>query len=248
MPAREAPCEMVTVETARGPLLVPYEVRRSARARRIRLSLGPRNQAVLSVPARGSVREALRFLQSQGDWLERHLRAAPAPTGLDRHLTRHPRLSGLGREFAVEVNFTTARPFYLYAEASGEAVFRFPAGEKAEAALGGLLREFAEEVLPRRVLELAGRVGLRVGRVSVRDQGTRWGSCSARGVISLNWRLVLLPAALHDYVIWHELAHLTEMNHSEDYWNLLRAYDPRTDAHDRALTRAGRELMRLGRG
>jgi hypothetical protein len=238
---------MVTVETARGPLLVPYAVRRSARARRIRLSIGPRNQALLLVPARGSVREALHFLRTQGDWLERHLRSAPAPTPLDRHLTRQPRLSGRGREFAVTLNFTTARPFFIHSEASGEAVFRFPAGDAAEGALAGLLREFAEEVLPPRVEELAGQAGLQVGRVTVRDQGTRWGSCSARRVISLNWRLVLLPVGLHDYVIWHELAHLTEMNHSENYWNLLRAYDPKTDANDRALTRAGRGLMRLGR-
>jgi hypothetical protein len=247
MPARLEPCEMVRVETARGPLLVPYEVRRSARARRVRLCLGPRNQALLLVPTRGSVKDALHFLRSQGDWLERHLRMAPPPMSLERHLTRHAVLSGLGREFAVALNFTTARAFFVLGEAAGEAVFRFPAGEGAEPALAGLLREFAEAVLPRRVGELAEQAGLRVGRVAVRDQGTRWGSCSARRVVSLNWRLVLLPVALHDYVIWHELAHLTEMNHSENYWNLLRAYDPKADAHDRALTRAGRALMRLGR-
>ena len=239
--------EMVAVETSGGPLLVPYEIRRSPRGRRIRLSLGQQNQAVLRVPAHGSVRDALIFLHSQGDWLQKQLRKAPPPVALAEHLAKYPRLSGLGREFAVTLNLTTARPFFVDSDKSGEVEFRYPAGEDGEEALCWLLREFAEKVLPPRVRELAARQGLRIRRVSVRDQGTRWGSCAASGTVSLNWRLVLLPVALHDYVIWHELAHLTEMNHAESFWNLLRNYDPGTNRHDRELTRISRGLMRLGR-
>jgi predicted metal-dependent hydrolase len=239
--------EIATVETAAGPLMVPYEVRRSARSRRIRLTIGTHNQALLLVPPRQSVRDAVGFLRSQGDWLERHLRAALPPVTLAAHLARHPRLSGQGRDFALTLNFTVARPFLVFSEKTGEAEFRYPAGEGQEAALQTLLRKFAEQVLPPRVHELAARHGLRVRRVHVRDQGSRWGSCSTSGTLSLNWRLVLLPALLHDYVLLHELAHLTEMNHSDDFWNLLRQYDPQSDAHDRQLTRASRPLMRLGR-
>jgi len=238
---------MMAVETSGGPVLVPYEIRRSPRGRRIRLSLGPQNQALLKVPPRASVRDALSFLRSQGDWLQRQLKKAPPPMVLAEYLTKQPRLSGLGREFAVTLNFTTARPFYVYSEKTGEAEFRYPAGEGGEGALRGLLRQFAEKVLPPRVRELAGRHGLRIKRVSVRDQGTRWGSCAASGTVSLNWRLVLLPVGLHDYVLWHELAHLTEMNHAESFWNLVRAYDSGADLHDRELTRVSRGLMRLGR-
>jgi hypothetical protein len=247
MPARREAFDITTIQTGQGPLLVPYEVRVSPRARRIRLSIGARNQALLLVPARGSLREALRFLHTQGDWLERHLRAAPAPTALDRYLSRHPLLSGLGREFTVLLNFTTTRPFFVFSQNTGEAVLRFPPGEGKERALKTLLRQFAAQVLPARTQELARRAGLSAGRVTVRDQGARWGSCSAHGGISLNWRLVLLPLPLHDYVIWHELAHLTHMNHSEAYWKLLRRYDSRTETHDRQLTRASRVVMRLGR-
>jgi len=238
---------MLAVETSGGPLLVPYEIRRSPRGRRIRLSLGQQNQAVLRVPAHGSVREALVFLRSQGDWLQKQLRKAPPPMGLTEYLTKHPRLSGLGREFAVTLNFTTTRPFFVYSDKSGEVEFRYPAGEGSGPALGKLVREFAEKVLPPWIRVLAGQRGLRIRRVSIRDQGTRWGSCAASGTVSLNWRLVLLPVDLHDYVLWHELAHLTEMNHAESFWNLLRSYDPGTDRHDRDLTRVSRGLMRLGR-
>jgi predicted metal-dependent hydrolase len=239
--------EMVAVETSGGPLLVPCEIRRSPRARRIRLSLGTSNQAVLKVPLRASVREAIAFLRSQGDWLQRQMQKAPPPQTMAAHLAKTLRLSGLGRDFELTLNHTMAKPFYVYSDKSGEAVFRYPAGEGGEAALNQLVREFAEEVLPPWVRELAQRHQLEVQRVSVRDQGTRWGSCSASGTVSLNWRLVLLPVDLHDYVVLHELAHLTEMNHSTAFWDLLRTYDPRSDAHDRELTRVSRPLMRLGR-
>jgi predicted metal-dependent hydrolase len=149
---REAgPFVIIAVETLGGPLLVPYEVRRSPRARRIRLSLGEHNQAVLVVPMRGHLDDALDFLRRQGDWLSRHVRAAPPPTTLAAHLARHPRLSGLGREFAVTLNFTIARPFCVFSEKTGEVEFRHPIGEGSERALARLLRQFAESVLAPRV-------------------------------------------------------------------------------------------------
>lgn len=246
-PLESRSLEMIAVETSGGPLLVPFEIRHSIRSRRIRLSLGSRNQALLTVPTRASLSTALDFLRSQGDWLEKQLRKAPPPATLAAHLAAHPRLSGLGREFALSLNYTVGRPFMVFAKNGAEAEFRYPAGEGAEAALGHLLNKFAREAIPTRVQELALRHRLRLRRVSIRDQGTRWGSCSGRGTLSLNWRLVLLPVALHDYVLLHELAHLTEMNHSDSFWGLLRSYDPNTDTHDRELTRRSRTLMRLGR-
>ncbi len=239
--------EMITVATSGGSLLVPYEIRHSARSHRIRLTLGSRNQAVLSLPSRASVRQALDFLRSQGDWLERQLRKAPPPATFVSHLSTNAWLSGMGREFALTLNPTVGRPFLVVSAQEAQVELRHPAGEGAEAALYGLLNRFARQVVPPRVHELAHRHGLRVRRVSMRDQGTRWGSCSGRGTISLNWRLVLLPAALHDYVLLHELAHLTHMNHGDSFWGLLRNYDPQTDAHDRQLTTVSRTLMRLGR-
>ena len=80
------------------------------------------------------------------------------------------------------------------------------------------LRQLAARELPPRVLELAGLHNLLVRRVTVRNQRSRWGSCSRRGTISLNWRLVQAPDFVRDYIVLHELAHLKEMNHSRRYW------------------------------
>jgi predicted metal-dependent hydrolase len=80
--------------------------------------------------------------------------------------------------------------------------------------------------LPARLRELASRHGFRPRRVTIRDQRSRWGSCSPGGDISLNWRLVLMPADVRDYVILHELAHLRVANHSRRFWKVMAEICP----------------------
>jgi len=82
-------------------------------------------------------------------------------------------------------------------------------------------RQKARRELPERLLELAARYGLAVSRVSVRNQRSRWGSCGRDGHICLNWRLVLMPESVRDYVLVHELMHLRRMDHSAAYWRLV---------------------------
>ena len=97
------------------------------------------------------------------------------------------------------------------------------------------LWELAGNELPARVGELAAQHGLRVSRVSVRNQRSRWGSCSAKGVISLNWRLIQTPEFVRDYIIVHELMHLREMNHSSRFWKLVHEAFPQTQAAEQWL-------------
>src|SRR5678815_5133864 len=85
------------------------------------------------------------------------------------------------------------------------------------------LRERARAELPARLLEIAAEQGLTVAGVSIRNQRTRWGSCGRDGKISLNWRLVLMPPAVRDYVLLHELMHLKRLDHSPTYWRLVAA-------------------------
>jgi hypothetical protein len=88
------------------------------------------------------------------------------------------------------------------------------------------LRPQAERVLPARLMELAASVGHQVAGVTVRDQRSRWGSCSPSGRISLNWRLVQVPPSVRDYVLLHELTHLAVSNHSPRFWKALEAVCP----------------------
>ena len=88
------------------------------------------------------------------------------------------------------------------------------------------LRAQAKRELPVRLLELAAEFGLHVSRVSVRNQQSRWGSCSPSGHICLNWRLVTMPGWIRDYVMVHELMHLKRLDHSPKFWRLVAAGCP----------------------
>jgi predicted metal-dependent hydrolase len=85
----------------------------------------------------------------------------------------------------------------------------------------------ARRELPVRLLELAGEHGLKVARISIRNQRWRWGSCSPSGHVCLNWRLVTMPDWVRDYVLIHELMHLKRMDHSRTFWKLVGAACPR---------------------
>lgn len=98
--------------------------------------------------------------------------------------------------------------------------------EALSAAARLALRSQAKRELPLRLLQLASQFGLRVSRVSVRNQQSRWGSCSPNGHICLNWRLVAMPEWVRDYVIIHELMHLKRLDHSPKFWKLVAAACP----------------------
>jgi len=110
--------------------------------------------------------------------------------------------------------------------------------------LEGWYREQAAALLGARMEPLAQALDVSYARLTVRAQRTRWGSCSSRGTISLNWRLVLLPLALVEYVLAHELAHLREMNHSPAFWRLVESVIPDYRKRRRELEHAAR-LMPL---
>lgn len=84
----------------------------------------------------------------------------------------------------------------------------------------------AERILRERTEYFAGQMGVSFGRITIRDQKTRWGSCSARGNLNFNWRLILAPLEVLDYVVVHELAHRREMNHSDRFWKQVESVLP----------------------
>jgi predicted metal-dependent hydrolase len=105
------------------------------------------------------------------------------------------------------------------------------------------LRTQASRELPSRLLELAARFGLGVGRISIRNQRWRWGSCSRQGHICLNWRLVGMPPEVRDYVLIHELMHLKRMDHSAKFWALVAEACPGYQQARHWLREHGRGLL-----
>lgn len=205
---------------------------RNQRARRYVLRLQPDGSARVTVPRGGTKEEARRFAERQTDWIERQLvRQATQPS--------RPR----SWEVGGEIYFRGERVRVEAVADGGNKQVRFGTETLHVPSTAGDLRpaierhlwKLAARELPPRVLELADLHGLSVSRVSIRNQRSRWGSCSRRGTISLNWRLVQAPASVRDYIIIHELMHRLEMNHSSRFWARVEQACPDYAASERWL-------------
>ena len=213
--------------------------RRNAKAKRLILRFDRAGAGlVATVPKRVSRKAALDFVERSRGWIETRLasQVAPAPLG-DAALVPlrgeayRVRATGTARG-AVAVN-AEAREILLPGE-SGHLGRRLTDWLKAEA---------------RRDLETATRrycsaMGVACRRLSIRDQKSRWGSCSAGGDLSYSWRLILAPSRVLDYVAAHEVAHLKEMNHGPRFWRLVLAHCPGAASARDWLRKNGAELHR----
>ena len=209
---------------------------RSQRARNYRLTLRKDGVGVATIPGRGSEREARRFVEEHQQWLERvRNRQASRPRAA---VVWVPGTHVLWRGEMTEIrpDVDSSRPAVCLAADS----FRVPAlqGDLRPTLEAHFLRRGKIE-LPARTWELAAQTNVAVKQVVVRNQRSRWGSCSAGGTISLNWRLVQTPGAVRDYIIYHELMHLREMNHSPRFWKLVGDVCPDWEEAERWLKRNG---------
>ncbi len=209
---------------------------RSLRARHYRLTLRKDGVAVVTIPARGSEAEARRFAAEHAGWLSR-ARA--------RH-ERRPRVPSqwtigtrvLWRGELVEIRLAREGPRPAVSLAAD--VFNLPALDvDLRPALEAQWARRAKIELPARLWELAAQTGADLKHVTVRNQRSRWGSCSPNGTISLNWRLVQTPETVRDYICYHELMHLREMNHSPRFWARVADVCPGWREAERWLKRNG---------
>jgi predicted metal-dependent hydrolase len=224
------------------------EVRRHPRARRLTLRVSRTRRAVIvTLPEQCDIGEAGSFLHRHIDWVRERLGsipdAVPFVDGATIPLRGEPhaiRFTGVGRRVA---------PVSLH-EARAESAFPVlhVAGDRAHAPrrLREWLQDQARRDLDGCVGRHAQRLGLRPKRIVVRDQTSRWGSCSTTGVLSFSWRLVLAPARILDYVAAHEVAHLAEMNHGPRFWALVARTMPDMDEAKRWLQVYGMDLHRYG--
>jgi predicted metal-dependent hydrolase len=110
-------------------------------------------------------------------------------------------------------------------------------------ALETLYRRKARERFEERAADFAKRMGVEYERIEVRNQRTKWGSCSTTGTLGLNWRLMMAPAEIVDYIVIHEVAHLRESNHTETFWSLVGEHDPDYEEHARWIEENSTRLV-----
>jgi predicted metal-dependent hydrolase len=215
-------------------------VRRSRRAKSILLQVGNLDGAVeLVVPHAARLAEAWEFAQTKTEWLQNRLidvrRPVPFADGA--------KFPFLGREIVIRRLDGRYTPIHR----SDDELLVTTAPERLPARIQRWLRAQAGEQIKWRVAEKTNQLGRPCKRISIRDQQTRWGSCSASGNLNFSWRLILAPEHVLDYVVAHEVAHLAEMNHGKRFWAHVADLcdDPGTA---RAWLRTnGMDLHRYGR-
>lgn len=239
-------------------------VRRSGRARNLRMSFLPRGSLELIVPAKASFEDVRQCLPKFLPWLEKNVakrKTLPPPTlfpstlrlsllDLDLNIIRECNLAqGLSHAGRNSLLVTDGAKRTLVHQDGESLAFYGHVEDEAflSAALRIYLRKLASMYLPPRLEILARKANSPKIKIMVRNQSSRWGSCSRRGnstlsTISLNWRGILLPPQLFDHLCQHELAHLKEMNHSPAFYRELDKTSPHWREYEKALDDAWRSL------
>jgi predicted metal-dependent hydrolase len=238
------PAEPSTLLVRHGSQVFAVRLRRHRRARRYTLRIHPTDrEAILTMPPRGTIAEARDFAQLHGGWIAARLgrlpKAAPfqAGTVLPLRGVSHRIVHRAGERGTV---WTETRD-------SGERVLCVAGGhEHIDRRVHDFLKREARRELQKSAQDYAEMLGVRVKRLSIRDQSSRWGSCTSAGSLSFSWRLILAPPFVLDYLAAHEVAHLVEMNHSPRFWRVVAKVCPSVERAKKWLDTYGNDLHRYG--
>ena len=238
------PSEPQTIQIVFDQAIHLVRVRRHRQARRYTLRIhAATREVILTMPPRGSLREAKEFAQKHGGWIAARLRrlpdAAPFVTGtvlplrgVEHRIVHRPGMRGT-----------------VWAETGADgAALLCVAGEAPHInrRVGDFLRREALHDLNTASRLAAEKLGVTIKRISVRDQSSRWGSCSTTGLLSYSWRLILAPPFVLNYLAVHEVAHLIEMNHSARFWRLVNSICSDAGRAKAWLDIHGTDLHRFG--
>jgi hypothetical protein len=215
-----------------GTQTLPIHYKRNARAKHYLIYVRRDGTLRVTLPKYGNKTDAFRFVREKESWIGRQRDKINAPGWRPKPWTPGTQIWFEGTHITLQ---QSARSGQIWIHAGP---LEFPAKSTAEdlrPVVEEQLRKYASRVLPLRTSELAEKHQLAPTAITVRNQSTRWGSCSEAGRISLNWRLVQVPLEVRDYVILHELMHMKELNHSKNFWQLVATACPDYKKHDRWL-------------
>jgi predicted metal-dependent hydrolase len=217
-----------------------YTVRRSSRARRVRVRVDPHAGVEVVLPVRAAGREAAAAVAELRPWIERRL--AEAAAARVRLAAPAGTVPYLGAALRIRHEHGRAR-----VHRRGDELL-VPDGDGATPAIERWYRARARAEIAPRLDAATAQLGRPYTALSIRNQRTRWGSCSSQGAMSFNWRLLLAPEPVLDYVVWHEACHLVVMDHSRRFWGLLERHLPAYREPQRWLRANGSALVLPERG
>jgi predicted metal-dependent hydrolase len=238
------PSEPQSLEIEFDRAIYPVRLRRHRQARRYTLRIdGAARDVVLTMPLRGSLKEARAFAQKHGGWIAARLKRLPAAA---------PFMPGAvvpvrGVAHRIAHRHGARGTAWTEVDDTGDALLCV-AGELPHLGrrVGAFLKREAQRDLAAASRRHAATLGVAIKRIAVRDQSSRWGSCSNSGALSYSWRLILAPPFVLDYLAAHEVAHLVELNHSPRFWRLVRQLTAEAERAKAWLDVHGADLHRYG--
>ena len=217
-------------ETSINGQTITYTVKRSLRARHVRLEVRRQTGLTVVVPYSYKIGQLPRLLESKERWISSNLARCDNFQSLyaEKELGRGDTVAYLGRdlELVKRENHSEVDSVMLEGDTLVLSHRLFKNGV-LELALEQWYRTEAARLINERADKLSSQMGSHYKRIVIRGQKTRWGSCSHKKNLSFNWKLIMAPEPVIDYVVIHELSHLKEMNHSKRFWELVAQYCPR---------------------
>lgn len=215
-----------------GQKTVAYTIRESTRARYVNFRIHVETGLEVVVPSGAHIPNLESLIQQRQSWILKHLRRLEtSQPKTERAFHTGDILLYLGEEYALDLVSAPRQKRVSVARQGQHIRVRFPSTppHNAVAVQSGLeswYRSQAKRFLIPRTTEIASELGWVFGKITIRGQKTRWGSCSSKGNLNFNWRLMMTPPDAIDYVIIHELCHLHELNHSKRFWALVETHCP----------------------
>lgn len=223
-------------------MVLSYRIVRSAARKRLTLSVERDRSVVVHAPDTTTDETIRKAVESKRQWLwgkvNHPLKYAELPHPPGKEVVNGESIPYLGRHYRLEIQDTASGGVEF---SHGFTIPPSLVAEKLPALVAWYRARARETILPR-VRKHALELGVDFADVKIVDSRYRWGSCTPRNNVNLNWRLIKAPMFVIDYVIAHELAHLLEANHTPRFWGLLRAHTPRMESAKAWLQENGQEL------
>lgn len=222
-------------------LMIPYTHKTHPRSRSIKIKVEANGQVVVVTPKRFSQRAIDHFIDQNQTWIKNTLakvkqKAAFGETDQEVYV--------FGKKYTKNITSKSSLSRGVSIRQQ-ELIINLPtasltrSNSQAQSYLQRFLKNTAQQYIVPRTHQLAKVMQLSFGNITLRQQKTRWGSCSSQGNLNFNWRLIHAPTTVIDYVIIHELAHREHMNHSPAFWQLVAKHDPAHKLHRGWLKRHG---------
>ena len=238
------PAEPSRLLVKHGSQIYSVRLRRHRRARRYTLRIHPSDrEAILTMPPRGTLADAKDFAQRHGGWIAARLGRLPKAAPFLRARGAAARCCRIASCIAPA---SAARCGRKPATAASGFSASPASAEHIDRRVHDFLKREARRDLQKAAQAYAQALGVKVKRLSIRDQSSRWGSCTSAGSLSFSWRLILAPPYVLDYLAAHEVAHLVEMNHSARFWRVVAKVCGHVERAKTWLDTHGNDLHRYG--